>query len=180
MYKAQLSVVLLTLGIAFAGCGGSNGTFQPPAGGVTPMPVPTASAPIGNATPTPAPATPTPAPTASASPAHTTTGFAGDAKQAVINGKTIWVDAASGLALYFFNGDSANQSNCTGGCLAIWPSHAATASEQGSDNFTIFTRSDGNGMQWAYKGRPLYTFVSDSVSHNATGNGFQNFVLATP
>ena len=160
MYKAQLSVVLLTLGIAIAGCGGgSSGSMNPPVG-TSPMPVPTASAPAGGA--------------------HTTTGFAGDAKQAVINGKTIWVDATSGLALYFFNGDSANQSNCTGSCLTIWPSHAASASEQGSDNFTIFTRSDGNGTQWAYKGRPLYTFASDTVSNNATGNGFQNFVLATP
>ena len=174
MHIAQLSGAILTLGIAFAGCcggsagsSGSSGSFNPPA----PISVPTSG---------PASA-PTMAPSAAPSAgAVTTTGFSGDAKQAQVNGKTILVDARSGLALYFFNGDGADQSNCTGSCLAIWPSHAASASEKADGNFSIFTRSDGNGLQWAYKGRPLYTFVSDTTAANATGNGIQNFALATP
>ena len=170
MHKAQLSGAILTLGIAFAGCGGggagSSGSFNPPA-------------PIS--APTSAPATPTMAPSAAPSGgAVTTTGFSGDAKQTQVNGKTILVDARSGLALYFFNGDGTDRSNCTGSCLAIWPSHAASASEKADRNFSIFTRSDGTGLQWAYKGHPLYTFVSDTPAANATGNGIQNFVLATP
>jgi predicted lipoprotein with Yx(FWY)xxD motif len=107
------------------------------------------------------------------------TGAAGDAKTMTVNGQTILVDAKSGLALYTFNGDGPNQSNCTGGCLAIWPVHAATASEKASGNFTIFTRPGGS-LQWAYKTKPLYTFASDTVANNATGNGFQGFSLATP
>ncbi len=171
MYKAQLSAAILTLGIAFTGCGGgaagSTGSLNPPA----PIGAPS-SAPVSAPTTAPS-ATPTGG-------IVTATGFSGDAKQAQVNGKTILVDASTGLALYFFNGDSTNQSNCTAGCLAIWPSHAASASEKGGANFSIFTRSDGNGMQWAFKGRPLYTFVSDTSANNATGNGIQNFVLATP
>ena len=107
------------------------------------------------------------------------TATAGDAKQAVVNGQTIWVDATSGLALYYFTNDGPNISNCIDGCTAIWPPHAAHAGEQASGNFTIFTRPGGT-LQWAYKTRPLYTFVGDTVAKNATGNGFQSFFVATP
>ncbi len=177
MHIAKVTGALLTFGISLAACGGgsSGTTAAPPAPILAPSPVAVA--------PTVAPSTaPSSAPTAAPSGSPTTTtGFAGDAKQAQVNGKTILVDATTGLALYFFNGDTTpNQSNCTGSCLTIWPSHAATASEKGDANFSIFTRSDGNGMQWAFKGRPLYTFISDTPSNNATGNGVQNFVLATP
>ena len=106
-------------------------------------------------------------------------GTAGDARQATINGQTIWVDANSGLALYTFANDGANVSNCTGGCLSVWPAHTARAGEQASGNFTIFTRSDGT-LQWAYKTHPLYTFANDTVNANATGNGQGGFSLATP
>jgi len=170
MHIAKVTGAAFALSIALAACGGGGSS----GGGFTPS-APVAAAPSAPATsPSSAPSA---APTAGA---QTTTGFSGDAKQAQVNGKTILIDAATGLALYFFNGDSANQSNCTGGCLAIWPVHAASASEKADGNFSIFTRSDGNGMQWAYKGHPLYTFVSDSAANNATGNNFQNFVLATP
>lgn len=105
----------------------------------------------------------------------------GDTKQAQIDGGTALVDAASGLALYTFSGDTvSNQSNCTGGCLAIWPAHAATASETATGNFTIFTRSDNGALQWAYKGKPLYTFAADTPNHNGTGNGVQGFTIARP
>jgi predicted lipoprotein with Yx(FWY)xxD motif len=163
MLRTLFVTTLAAVGFTLAGCGGggSGGGMSPPV--TNPMPV--------------APTVPSPMPVATNSPAPTS--VAGDAKTAQINGQTILVDANSGLALYTFGGDGPNQSNCTGGCLAIWPAHAATAGEQASGNFTIFTRPDGT-LQWAYKGHPLYTFVSDTVSKNATGNGFQGFFLATP
>lgn len=149
MHKVILASAMAALGSTIAACGGGGGGT----GYGVPTPVATA-------------------------PPHST-GFAGDAKTMSVNGQTIFVDATSGLALYTFNGDSANQSNCTGGCLAIWPAHAARSGEKASGNFTIFTRGDGS-LQWAYKSKPLYTFATDTVSHNATGNGFQGFSLATP
>ncbi|MBV9271531.1 MAG: hypothetical protein JO165_10570 [Candidatus Eremiobacteraeota bacterium] len=121
---------------------------------------------------------PTSAPTTAPSPG---TQSVGDAKQAQIGGAAAFVDANTGLALYTFSGDTvANQSACTGGCLTIWPSHAAHAGESASGNFTIFTRSDNGTLQWAYKGKPLYTFVSDTVSNNGTGEGIQGFHIARP
>ncbi len=167
MHMFKVTSAVFALGLGLAACGGGSGSGR--SGGLYSAPV---TAPVSPATPSS-----TSAPSGTA---NTVTGFSGDAKQAQVNGKTILVDASTGLALYFFNGDATNQSNCTGGCLAIWPSHAATASEKADGNFSIFTRSDGRGMQWAFKGRPLYTFVSDTPANNATGNNVQNFVLATP
>lgn len=177
MHTAKVTGAIFVLGIALAACGGGGSS----GGGISatpPMAPVAAPSSLPGTAPSAAPSS-APMPAPSGSPI-TTTGFSGDAKVAQVNGKTILVDAATGLALYFFNGDSTNQSNCTGGCLAIWPSHAAKAGEKADGNFSIFTRSDGNGMQWADKGRPLYTFASDTPANNATGNNFQNFVLATP
>lgn len=174
MHMIKVTGAIVALGVAFAGCGGGSTGSGAPSVMNPPAPVVSPTAP---------PASPTTGPTATVAPTSspvTKTGFSGDAKIAQVNGQTILVDASSGLALYFFNADTTNTSNCTGGCLAIWPSHAASAGEKADGNFSIFARSDGNGMQWAYKGRPLYTFVSDSPTNNATGNNFQNFVLATP
>ncbi len=177
MHIIKVTGAIVALGVALAGCGGGGSMGSTaPSGMNPPMPVMSPTSPPAGPTMAPSSA-PTAAPTASP---VTVTGFSGDAKVAQVNGQTILVDASTGLALYFFNGDTTDQSNCTGSCLAIWPSHKATASEKADGNFSIFTRSDGNGMQWAYKGRPLYTFVSDTPAHNATGNNFQNFVLATP
>ncbi|MGZ3498789.1 MAG: COG4315 family predicted lipoprotein [Vulcanimicrobiaceae bacterium] len=168
---------LLMLGLAVSACGGGgSGTSMGSSGLPGVPPVATATRPPVIA-PTMAPmGTPTIAPTS----APTTTGQAGDAKPIQAHGQTIWADAKSGLALYTFDGDTTpNQSTCTGTCLAIWPSHVATSSETGTNNFTIFTRPDGS-LQWAYKGKPLYTFASDTPANNATGDGFQNFRLAHP
>jgi predicted lipoprotein with Yx(FWY)xxD motif len=106
---------------------------------------------------------------------------AGDAKQVQLRGGAAFVDATSGLALYTSDGDTKpDQSNCTGGCLAIWPSHSASAGEKASDNFTIFTRADNGTLQWAYKTKPLYTFSSDSAGNNGTGDGVEGFHIARP
>lgn len=151
-----LTTGLLIAGLSLAGCGGGSG-----GGGTYGVPVP-----VATSTPSSAPSNPPAA--------------AGDAKQASIGGAPALVDASSGLALYTFDGDTvADQSTCTGGCLAVWPAHAARSSEKASGNFTIFTRTDGS-LQWAYKGKPLYTFASDSPGNNGTGDGVQGFHIARP
>ncbi|HEV3153256.1 MAG TPA: hypothetical protein VGZ02_05595 [Candidatus Baltobacteraceae bacterium] len=157
-----LSVALFSA-ISLAACGGGSGT---PGSGLYNPPVP-------------APSTaPTNAPTSAPSPQSQN---AGDAKQAQVGGATALVDASTGLALYTFDGDTtANQSSCTGGCLVIWPAHTAHAGEAASGNFTIFKRSDNGSLQWAYKGKPLYTFVQDTPSANGTGEGVQGFHIARP
>jgi predicted lipoprotein with Yx(FWY)xxD motif len=171
MRRLFFSAVLFAAGSALAACGGGSGSTAP---GAPPVVQPS-TAP--SAAPSVAPsATPSAAP--SSSPGTQTPG---DTKQAQIDGGTALVDAKSGLALYTFDGDTVpDQSTCTGGCLAIWPAHAASSGETATGNFTIFTRSDNGTLQWAYKGKPLYTFTGDTASNNGTGNGLQGFSIARP
>jgi hypothetical protein len=87
---------------------------------------------------------------------------------------------AAGFAVYIFTGDTtANQSNCTGGCLAVWPAVLAPAGALPTP-WTSFTRADNGQIQLAYNGQPLYTFVSDTQPGVATGVGVEGFELATP
>lgn len=160
---------LLTMILALSACGGGGSSGGGSPMGANPVPV--------NPVATMAPVMPAPAPSAGAT---TATGQPGDAVQIQAHGQTILADAKTGLALYTFDGDTVpNQSTCIGSCLAIWPAHAAMSSEKGSNNFAIFTRQGGT-LQWSFKGKPLYTFASDTPSNNATGDGFQNFHLAHP
>ena len=88
---------------------------------------------------------------------------------------------AKGMSLYTFDKDSDGKSACNGACVANWPVLKAEASDTASDNYTIVTRDDGS-RQWAYKGKPLYTFVKDQKAGDITGDGFLNGVwhLAQP
>ncbi len=85
------------------------------------------------------------------------------------------------MATYFFGGDTvADQSNCTGGCLVVWPAVAAPAGVTLSAPWSSFKRTDNGVTQIAYNGKPVYTFASDSQPGVATGDGVQNFHIARP
>jgi predicted lipoprotein with Yx(FWY)xxD motif len=77
------------------------------------------------------------------------------------------------MSLYTFDKDSDGKSACNGPCVANWPVLKAEASDQPGDDYTIVTRDDGS-RQWAYKGKPLYTFVKDQKAGDITGDGFLN------
>jgi len=87
--------------------------------------------------------------------------------------KGLTLTDAKGMSLYTFDKDSAGKSACNGPCATNWPVLKAEASDQASDNYTIITRDDG-GKQWAYKGKPLYTFAKDQKAGDITGDGFLN------
>lgn len=80
---------------------------------------------------------------------------------------------ASGMTLYVFDKDADGKSNCTGGCATNWPPAKAAASDKPSGDFTLVKRDDGSS-QWAYKGKPLYTFAKDTKPGDTTGDGFLN------
>ena len=157
MSKTLVMSGFVALGLALAGCGSGGG-----AGGASGA-VPVVNPPVG------------------APPATGAGTAAGDAKQVALKGGPAFVDSKTGLALYTFGGDTVpDQSTCTGGCLQIWPAHAATANDKASSGFTIFKRSDNGTLQWAYLGKPLYTFTSDTLSNNGSGDGVENFHIARP
>jgi predicted lipoprotein with Yx(FWY)xxD motif len=79
---------------------------------------------------------------------------------------------SSGMTLYTFDKDAAGsgKSACNGTCANLWPALAAPADAKPSGDWTVVTRDDG-AKQWAYKGRPLYTWVKDQKAGDKTGEG---------
>ena len=80
---------------------------------------------------------------------------------------------AAGMTLYTFDKDSAGKSACNGPCAANWPPLAAAGGAAGSGDWSIVTRDDGS-KQWAYKGKPLYTWAKDQKPGDKTGDGVAN------
>jgi predicted lipoprotein with Yx(FWY)xxD motif len=80
---------------------------------------------------------------------------------------------AKGMTLYNFAKDSKGKSACNGKCAENWPPLMASAGEKGAKGYSKIKRSDGK-MQWAYKGKPLYTWKKDKKPGDITGDGFLN------
>jgi len=93
---------------------------------------------------------------------------------------TILTDT-NGMSLYTFDKDLDGKSACNGPCVTNWPILKAEAGDQPGDGYTIVARDDGS-EQWAYKGKPLYTFARDQKVGDISGDGFLNGVwhLAKP
>lgn len=100
-----------------------------------------------------------------------TTAFAADpaATADTAKGKTL-VDA-KGMTLYTFAKDGDGKSACNGPCATNWPPLKADASAKAMGAWTVVTRDDGS-KQWAYKGKPLYTWAKDTKPGDTTGDGF--------
>jgi predicted lipoprotein with Yx(FWY)xxD motif len=75
-----------------------------------------------------------------------------------------------GMTLYTFDRDAAGKSNCNGTCAQNWPPLMAPANAAASGEWSVVKRDDGS-MQWAYKGKPLYTWVKDTKAGDVTGDG---------
>ena len=80
---------------------------------------------------------------------------------------------AKGMSLYTFDKDSDGKSACNGPCATNWTVLKAESGEQPGGSYTVITRDDGS-KQWAYKGKPLYTFAKDQKAGDITGDGFLN------
>lgn len=84
----------------------------------------------------------------------------------------ILVDA-KGMTLYTFDKDTAGKSACNGECATAWPPLMAEADAAPMGDYTVITRDDG-AKQWAYQGKPLYTWVKDMKPGDITGDNFKN------
>jgi predicted lipoprotein with Yx(FWY)xxD motif len=122
---------------------------------------------------------------AGGSPARPAVGTAASAatvrtEHATVAGKseTILVNAG-GLPLYFYRPDTAAKSFVTGGLAALWPPLTSAAPTSAGLNGQVTVVNDAHGHQVAYNGHLLYTFTSDHAGQ-VTGQGFQNFFVATP
>jgi len=80
---------------------------------------------------------------------------------------------AKGMTLYTFDKDAGGKSACNGACAGNWPPLMAAASDKADGSYTVIKRNDGL-MQWAYRGKPLYTWKNDKKAGDITGDGFLN------
>ena len=82
---------------------------------------------------------------------------------------------AKGMTLYTFDKDPSGngKSVCNGQCATNWPPLAAGADAKSHGDYTVVTRDDGS-KQWAYKGKPLYTWVKDQKAGDRTGDNVNN------
>lgn len=85
-----------------------------------------------------------------------------------------------GMALYTFDKDTDGVSVCKGECAVKWPPLMATAKTKAMGEFTVIKRAGGE-YQWAYQGKPLYTWFKDTEMGDITGDGVKGvWHLARP
>ena len=78
-----------------------------------------------------------------------------------------------GMAVYTYDEDSASKSMCKGDCAKNWPPLIAPAGAKAEGKWTTVKRDDGT-MQWAYDGKPLYTFMKDEKPGEMKGDGMKS------
>ncbi len=86
---------------------------------------------------------------------------------------------SDGMTLYLFEADTGTTSTCSGDCATNWPPVTTSGNATGTMGATssmlgTTTRDDGS-TQVTYNGHPLYTFVGDTSSGQATGQGINAF-----
>ena len=98
--------------------------------------------------------------------------IAADAPAKLVNGALV---DSKGMTLYSFDKDviGSGKSSCNGPCAALWPPAVAAASDQPMGAFAIVVREDGS-RQWAYKGKPVYTYQADQKPGERTGDNFKD------
>jgi predicted lipoprotein with Yx(FWY)xxD motif len=72
-------------------------------------------------------------------------------------------------AIYSFDKDTPGKSNCDSTCTRIWPPVAAPDTATTVGDWTAILR-DNKTRQWAYKGKPVYTYGYDQPG-KAKGDG---------
>ena len=78
---------------------------------------------------------------------------------------------AKGLSLYTFDRDVPAKSTCSGACARSWqPVRVPDLANGTVGEWTSIRRDDGT-RQWAYKGKPVYTFAGDTKAGEVTGDG---------
>jgi predicted lipoprotein with Yx(FWY)xxD motif len=78
----------------------------------------------------------------------------------------------NGFSLYVFDRDPAGSSTCVDQCARDWPPVLAPQEAHPLGDWTPIRRADGT-LQWAYKGKPVYTFSGDTAAGQSNGDGSQ-------
>ncbi len=75
------------------------------------------------------------------------------------------------MTLYTSKSDiTPGKSSCIEDCAVTWPPYLAREDARASEDWSIFTRADGN-RQWAYEDKPLYRYSVDQGPGDTYGEG---------
>lgn len=86
----------------------------------------------------------------------------------LLRDRIVYADAR-GMTLYTYAKDPRHASACLAECAATWPPLIAPAHAKSYADWSIVRRPDGS-RQWAYQGKPLYTYVKDLDPGSVGGN----------
>ena len=78
-----------------------------------------------------------------------------------------------GATVYTFDKDQAGKSTCYTDCARNWPPVIAKDGALPYGRMSLSDRDDGQ-RQWAYDGKPLYTFVEDRMHGDVKGDNAGN------
>ncbi|TAL77325.1 MAG: hypothetical protein EPN75_13135 [Beijerinckiaceae bacterium] len=77
------------------------------------------------------------------------------------------------MSLYVYDVDKrgGSHSSCGENCIKHWRPFLGGTDSKPQGDWSIITRVSGK-KQWAYKGRPLYTWLKDTKPGQISGNGY--------
>lgn len=78
-------------------------------------------------------------------------------------GEWVYKSFPTFLPLYVFDGEPNGKSTCDEICTAVWPIIRAEPTSKPVGLWTVVQRADGR-RQWAFKGKPVYTYFEDSAN----------------
>jgi predicted lipoprotein with Yx(FWY)xxD motif len=78
-----------------------------------------------------------------------------------------------GATVYTFDQDQLGKSTCYARCAAEWPPMIAGVGARPYGRMSLVSRDDGQ-QQWAYDGKPLYTYAEDSMHGDVKGENVEN------
>ena len=85
-----------------------------------------------------------------------------------------------GRTLYLFEADKPDVSNCSGGCLSVWPPMTAGSKPPVASGGVVASKLGMTTQQSGkpvvtYGGHPLYYYTADQKAGDATGQGLDQF-----
>ena len=83
------------------------------------------------------------------------------------------VSTIAGATLYTFDQDQNGRSSCYDDCAKHWPPLIALGTAKAHWRMSLTRRTDGQ-KQWLYDGKPLYTYVHDTMPGDVNGDNVGN------
>ncbi len=85
--------------------------------------------------------------------------------------------SSEGRTLYVSEKDAVGKSACDAKCATVWQPLAAPAAATAKGDWSIVVRSDRT-KQWAFKGKPLYTYSEDDNAGEVRGEANPGWTVA--